>query len=341
MLNQVYRLVSERKFETFVTSNKIEKDTVIVHPTFLSICHADQRYYAFRRKAEIINKKLPMALIHEGIGIVAFSNNENFKPGQRVALVPNLPEEKSEIIGENYLETSKFRSSSVDGLMQEYVFSRPDRLVHLDKSIPDNIAAYIEMLSVSNQAVKRLDKVANKKKDIIGVWGDGNLGYMVSAILRIKFPSSKIYVFGHHRSKLNYFSFADKTFLTDSVPKKIRVDHCIEATGGMGSQLAINQAIDLLNPEGSCVLMGVSENAIGINTRMILQKGLTFIGSSRSSKTDFSEVIGMLKENEVLIDEMSILVDKIFNIKTIDDMVEAFEYDENHSLGKTILKWEL
>ena len=45
--------------------------------------------------------------------------------------------------------------------------------------------------------------------------------------------------------------------------------------------------------------MGVSENRIGINTRDILEKGLTFVGSSRSSYQDFVRAVEILQDEKV------------------------------------------
>ena len=51
----------------------MDDDHVIIRPTHLSICNADQRYYQGTRDPEVLAKKLPMALIHEGIGVVSVS----------------------------------------------------------------------------------------------------------------------------------------------------------------------------------------------------------------------------------------------------------------------------
>ena len=85
------------------------KRQVIVRPTYLSICNADQRYYQGLRDAEILRKKLPMALIHEAIGEVVRDPSGNFKTGDLVVMVPNTPVEEDDIIAENYLRSSKFR----------------------------------------------------------------------------------------------------------------------------------------------------------------------------------------------------------------------------------------
>ena len=62
MLNTVYRLVEPRRFEAQFTNIDISQDDVLVRPTHLSICHADQRYYQGTRAKEVLEKKLPFWL---------------------------------------------------------------------------------------------------------------------------------------------------------------------------------------------------------------------------------------------------------------------------------------
>ena len=82
MLNTVYRLVAPRRFEVAFNDIDLNSDKVVVRPTHLSICHADQRYYQGLRDAEILRKKLPMALIHEAIGEVVRDPSGIFKTGE-------------------------------------------------------------------------------------------------------------------------------------------------------------------------------------------------------------------------------------------------------------------
>ena len=73
MINTLYRLVAPKRFEVAFEDKLLQRDEVIVRPRYLSICHADQRYYQGLRAPEILEKKLPMALIHEGMGEVVYS----------------------------------------------------------------------------------------------------------------------------------------------------------------------------------------------------------------------------------------------------------------------------
>lgn len=61
-----------------------------------------------------------------------------------------------------------------------------------------------------------------------------------------------------------------------------------ECCGGEGSANAIDDIIRYIRPQGVVMLMGVSENKVAVNTRNVLEKGLTLIGCSRSGRADFA-----------------------------------------------------
>lgn len=341
MINQVVRLTSPRQFEVFNIEEEVNDQTTIVRPTFLSICHADQRYYTGSRDKEVLRKKLPMALIHEGIGEVVLDKTGTFEPGQRVVVIPNTPTEKSETIHENYLPSSKFRSSGYDGLMQEYVYSNPDRLVPVPDSLPSVVAAYTELISVAMHGISRLESRINTDEEVFGVWGDGNLGFISSLLLKRVFPNSKIYVFGKNSDKLQYFSFAHAVFQIDEIPADLKISHAIECVGGMGSQDAINQIIDHIKPEGTISLMGVSERPIEINTRMVLERGLTLFGSSRSGREDFEKTIQFLHEHPNACKRLEGLVGINEVITDISQVGPFFEKELQNTWGKAVMKWEV
>lgn len=340
MLNTVYRLTAPRRIEIAFTEIDLFKPEVVVKPTYLSICHADQRYYQGTRDPKVLAQKLPMALIHEGIGEVVYSPVAEFKPGDKVVMIPNTPVEHDDIIAENYLRSSKFRASGFDGFMQEYVQIAPDRLVHLPDGIDPHVAAFTELVSVSVHAIARFDKIAHSRRNIIGVWGDGNLSYMTCVFLRKFFPDSKIYVFGIVEKKLQDFTFVDETILTTEIPADLRVDHAFECVGGNASQIAINQIIDYINPEGTISILGVSEYPVPINTRMILEKGLRMFGSSRSGRADFLKTVEMYEKYPEIVEYLSLMVGNVVTIRHIKQITEAFDSDLKKPMGKTIMKWE-
>ena len=334
MINTIYRLVAPRRFEIAFEDINMFGENAIVRPTNLSICNADMRYYLGTRDAKVLAEKLPMALIHEGIGEVLHDPSGKFQTGDLVVMVPNCPTEKDDYIAENYLRSSKFCGSSMDGFLQEFVEISPNRLVKLPQDIDRNVAAFTEIISVSVHAITRFDKIAHARRDVIGVWGDGNLGYITSLFLKYIFPKSKIAVFGTNREKLNDFTFADETHLVNEVPDGFTMDHAFECVGGNGSP------IGLIKPESTLSILGVSEYPVPINTRMILEKGIRMFGTSRSGVADFKKTVDMYVEHPEIIDYLGNLVSSVNVVRTTTDIKNAFEKDTQKSFGKTIMKWE-
>ena len=341
MLNTVYRLVSPKRIEANFTDIALTADNVLVRPTYLSICHADQRYYQGKREGEILRKKLPMALIHEAVGRVMYDPSGELKTGECVILIPNQPFGKDTVIEENYLESSRFRASSCDGFMQEYVKTDKDRILKVPEGLSDEMGAFTEMVSVCAHTVMRFEKFSHNRRKKIGIWGDGNLSYILSAILSELYTDCQLYVMGVHEEKLATFTFADQTFHVDNIPYDLKIDHAFECVGGSAAQSVIEQIVAHIRPEGSVALMGVSENAIPVNTRMVLEKGLHMFGNSRSGKRDFEKVIELYKTYPQLKTYLLNLIGCVMNVKNIQDMSNAFEYDLNSSFGKTIMRWDV
>lgn len=340
MLNAVYQLKKPRQFEMVYKDITLDDEHIIVRPTHLSICNADQRYYQGNRPEEILAQKLPMALIHEAIGKVIYDPTGTFQVGEQVVMIPNLPEEVDDVIAENYLRSSKFRASGTDGFLQEYVQTVPDRLVKLPEGINPLVAAFTEIVSVSYHAIDRFFKTAHSRVNEIAVWGDGNLGYITSLLIKAMRPEVKLYVLGINEAKLNDFTFADETYHVNRIPEGFAMDHAFECVGGNAAPRAINQIIDYIRPEGTIGILGVTEDLAPINTRMILEKGLRVIGSSRSGRADFQGLVDLYVEQPQVVDYLENIVGEQVIIREIRDISRAFEKDIHKLIGKTIMVWD-
>lgn len=341
MINQVYRLVSPRQFEVTYIEKSINKEEIVVRPTHLSICAADQRYYTGARGEEAMKKKLPMALIHEGIGEVVYDPEGNISPGTKVIIIPNNPIEKDPYVAENYLPTSQFASSGYDGFMQDYIFLNKNRVVILPEEINPNVAAFTELVTIAVHAITRFEQKSIQRRESFGVWGDGNLGYITALLLKKLYPQCKVSLFGKTAYKMSHFTFVDEAYNIVSIPPYTQIDHAFECVGGHGSGIAINQMIDYVKPEGTLNLLGVSEFPVEINTRMILEKGITMIGSSRSGKKDFEATLNIYKELPEVIDYLSVLVEFYIEVTKLEHIIQAFEQDLRGSWGKTIMEWKI
>lgn len=340
MLNAVYQLKKPRQFEMVFKDITFDQEHIIVRPTHLSICNADQRYYQGNRPEEVLKKKLPMALIHEGIGKIMYDPTGQFQVGDRVVMIPNLPCEEDAVIAENYLRSSRFRASGTDGFLQEYVETVADRLVKLPDNINLTVAAFTEIVSVSYHAIDRFMKTSHSRRNAIGVWGDGNVGYITALLLKSRYPEIKVYVMGVNESKLHDFTFVDGTFLVNEIPEDFRIDHAFECVGGNGAHKAINQIIDFINPEGTIGILGVSEDFAPINTRMVLEKGLRIIGSSRSGRKDFVNLVELYKQKPEIVEYLENIVGEQIVVREIKDITKAFEMDIHKLIGKTIMVWD-
>lgn len=338
MINQTYRLIAPKQIRTDFVEFTLDKESIIVRPTYLSICAADQRYYTGSRGTEAMKKKLPMALIHESVGEVVYDPLNEYAIGTNVVMVPNTPTEKSEIIKENYLTSSKFRASGFDGFMQNVVCMNRNLIIPF--TMEPRVASLLELTSVSMNAIENFEKRAYGCKDVIGVWGNGNVGFVTALVLKKLYPQSKIVVCGIGEQKMAYFSFADEIYYVNDMPVDFQVDHAFECVGGHASETAINQIIDHIKPQGTISLMGVSEKSVEINTRMVLEKGLTLLGNSRSNYEDFKRSIELMEKYPDVCEYLLTIISEEIVVHSIEDMHKAFENDLNNTF-KTLMKWEI
>lgn len=338
MISYIYQLIKPKVISVKYTNINLNTGRVIVRPEYMSICHADQRYYFGMRDATVLRKKLPMALIHECMGRVVYSPDGKFEVGDKVVMIPNAP--GKDICGEyeNYRLDSVFSSSGADGFMREFVDLPAERLVSCD-GIKPQVAAMSEFVTIPFHAVSRFERAVQTKIERIGIWGDGGLGYLLALVLKTRFPNAKICVIGMDETKLSMFSFVDETYLADKVPDVFKVDHAFECCGGGGSYYAIKQVIDTINPQGTLMLMGVTEEEVPINTRMVLERGLTLVGCSRSGRTDFENTMEFLRDTKIQ-NRIERIISETVEINSIDDIYKSFDKDMTNPF-KTILKWNI
>ena len=196
MINQTYRLIAAKQIRADFVDIDIDLESVVVRPTYLSICAADQRYYTGSRGRVVMKQKLPMALIHEGVGEVVYDPKGEYPVGTQVVMVPNTPTEDNEIVKSNYLSSSKFRASGFDGFMQNVVNMRRDLIVPF--TVEPRVAVLSELMSVAMNAIETFEKNANSKKDTIGIWGNGNVGFITALLLTMHIiDNSNFYLYAN------------------------------------------------------------------------------------------------------------------------------------------------
>lgn len=339
MINRVYRLKEAGRIEADFGSISLANSAVVVRPKYLAICAADQRYYRGERSPEAMKKKLPMALIHEGMGTVLWDPTNTFTPGEQVVMIPNVAGGDAEFIKENYRRESYFLSSGYDGFMQDYVTLSPEQLVR----IPEDAGIHYvltELLSVACNAISTWRELGRTHVDRFAVWGSGSVGYVTALALRILYPNAHITMVGRSREKLSYCSFADRILQTSENLPENEFDCCFECVGGSSSQLAIDQMITGVRPQGTIVLMGVNEEPVPMRTRMILEKGIAVLGASRSSREDFEMAVDMIRRKKRMENYLKVIISQVVTTKTLKDIDEAFNID-NYMPFKTVMEWKM
>lgn len=338
MINRVFRLVDVKRIEMSQRELALTKQTVIVRPEYMAICQADLRYFLGKRKLEVLQKKLPLALIHEAMGRVLYDATGTYKIGERVVLIPNTTPDQKGIIKGNYRQDSIFRSSDTDGFMQDLIPIPANRLISLPEG-DDRLYVLSEIVSVAFNAIEAFERHALTEKTKIGVWGDGSLGFVVCLVLHTLYPDSEIYIFGKNARKLQRFTFVSQSYLIDAIPKDLSLDHCFECVGSMGSEQAVHQILKMIRPQGCISLLGVSEDPIKIDTRTALAKGILFIGNSRSEKIDFQKAVQLIYSNEFVKRYLRTIISQVCVVRTIEDIYSTFEQSQIKDF-KAIIKWE-
>lgn len=347
MLGKSYKIVEPKRFDLYIEDIKCARDEAIVKIEYGAICKADLRYYVGDRDSRTLGFKYPMNLLHEAVGTIVVDKTNTYKVGDRVVLSPNIVnniEKKCEHcvcnipeLGENYCPQAKFASSNYNGFGKEYVNYPVSNLIKIPLEIDFKVATFIELISVSIAIYRRLKLKGN---ETLAIWGDGILGYILSVVLRHLHMDGRIIAIGKHKDKLSQFT-VDKYFMIgDKNIRNENINIAYECVGGQSSKLAINEAIDNIAVGGDVILTGVAESTIDINTRKILEKGISIHGVTRSNNDDFKKAVEILN-NDVVRINISKLILSEFEINNIIDYYDIFEKEINNKrLGKNILKFK-
>jgi len=337
---------------------------VLLRVMLTGVCHADLRYVSCSRPPHILRERLPLPVFHEGIARVVEVGDEvhNFSRGDLVVVVPNIPcyihdpEKYPDIYracescrpggpGENLCRDVKFLSSNAPGLSRTFLIHPASCIFKLPSGIPEEIAVLTEPLTVIKRAIELAGVNYNSR---VAVLGGGFMGFITAATLSLIVGISRrnLLVTDIFDFKLEKFKdFADILNVKETpIPKDFlsSYDIAFECAGGKAAESTIEQALSLLSPGGTCMLIGVSEEKIPIKTRTLLEKGLTLRGTTRSAAIDYPEVLKWLQRKDFAEVLRRIIYPKIFPADSCDSILSACrtaESPETH--GKVLIDWRL
>ncbi len=358
-----YRLTQPFRIEAVERDVRRERpDDVLVRPRWTGVCASDLKLYAGTRERGALSRKLPLALLHEGVAEVVEAGPKGpLRRGTRVVVVPNIPcyiaypdlypsKEKSCLAcrpggaGENYCLHNLYLSSNTDGMAQT-VFRHPAGLVvAVPREVPDRIAALTEPLTT---IVAGCEKAPIRPGARYLVLGNGPLGQMVAIALTAFYhvPPDAITISGHdwerRRSALGLCgtvvnSDDDQAFAA----LRGTIDVALECVGGNSNGETLARAVDCLRPGGSTILFGPSEKAFLLDTRDVIGKGLVFLGANRSFLPHFITVLERLRDERVQKLLQTVLSDESFFVRSADDLNRALYHAWTKRDGrKTLIAW--
>jgi len=209
--------------------------------------------------------------------------------------------------------------------------------------VPEEIAVLTEPLTVINRAIKQAGVSFGER---VAVLGGGFMGFITAAVLSRIVGISKrdLLVTDIVDIKLEKFKDFAITVNTREKPPAEEFlssfDVAFECAGRRDAETTIDQALSLLSPGGTCLLVGVSEEKIPVKTRTVLDKGLTLRGTTRSAAIDYPEVLEWLRLEEFRKMLAGIIFPTIFAAKDCESVISACriaEKPETH--GKVLIDW--
>lgn len=242
---------------------------------------------------------------HEFSGIVKSVKSEKDKHwlNKRVGIFPLIPCKKCEQCNQHHYEMCldyDYLGSRRDGGFAEYVAVPIWNLIELPESLSFEVGAMLEPLAVAVHAIKKSGVVRGNK---VAILGTGMIGFSIAWFAKI-YGALDVDVIGRSDSKKKIAETLGVHYIsTENEKIEKTYDVVFEA---VGSNQSINSSINIARPGATLVLLGNPEGEIRMDQDIywkILRKQLVLKGTWNSSyennsSCDWSEVIGIIAENQ-------------------------------------------
>ncbi|MFH0990092.1 MAG: alcohol dehydrogenase catalytic domain-containing protein [bacterium] len=298
-----------------VPDPKILNDTdVLIRMKTVGVCGSDVHYYASGRIGSQI-VKFPFIIGHEGSGTVERTGSTvtKVKPGQRIAIEPALSCgrcDQCKAGRENTCRELRFLGNpkQLDGCLSEYIVLHEKCCFPINESMTFEQATLSEPLAIGIYSVERSMIPANATVAILGV---GPIGMSVFHVLRTK-NVGNVYVTDRIDDRLafsimlnpKWFGNPDRMDIVKEISKiePLLLDVVYECSG---NPEAIGQAIQLLKPGGTLVIIGITEtDAISFPIHELRRRELTIINIRRQVHCT-QKAIDLLDRGQITMDSMA------------------------------------
>jgi D-arabinitol dehydrogenase (NADP+) len=239
---------------------------------------------------------------HEFAGVVekVGSAVSRFKPGDRVAVEPNLPCDNCINClnnRQNFCLNWQAVGVTRPGGMAQYV-SVPEKAVFDIGELPFEEGAFMEPLSCVLHGLERLDLAVAAR---VAVLGAGPIGLLFLQGLRLQGAAHLTVVDKNpDRAALAQSLGADISLISLDDLERDTCDAVVDATG---VPLVMSRTLDFVRPGGKILLFGVppAGQKMSIEAFPIFRKGLTILSSFTSLRNSY-QALGLLKSKRILVD---------------------------------------
>ncbi len=257
---------------------------VLVKLEYVGICGSDLHYYEEGRIGAYLVEP-PFVLGHEPGGIVVDVGEEvkNLKIGDRVALEPGKTCGHCEFCKDGRYNLCPdvvfFATPPIDGVFQEYVAHQADLCFKLPENVSTLEGALIEPLAVGFHAAKQGRAHFGQTAVVTGAGCIGLVSMMALKALGV----TEVYIVDLVDKRLEKATELGANQVMNG--KKVdAVQEVLRLTGGRGvdlvidtsgSEVCVNQGIEMLVKGGRLVLVGYSRSGkMNLNTSLICDKEL-------------------------------------------------------------------
>lgn len=331
-------LTAPGKFETRnIPDPKIINDTdVLVRVKIVGVCGSDIHYYTTGRIGSQI-VKYPFIVGHETAGVVEKTGKAvmQVKPGQRVAIDPAVSCGKCDQCKagrENTCRELSFLGApgQLEGAQCEYIVMPEENCFPIKDSMTFEQAALSEPLAIAIYAVERS---ALPTGGNVAILGAGPIGMSVFHVLRTC-DTGNIYVTDKIEERLEFAKKLkpawsgnpDRTNIVKEISnvEPLQMDVVYECSG---DPKAINQAVELLKPGGSLVIVGIPEvDDMSFPIHDLRRKEITIVNVRRQNHCT-QKAIDLLASHEINMDST------VTHRFALEETQKAFELVANYREG--------
>ncbi len=319
-----------------VAKPEIISDTdVLLKIVAVGICGSDIHYFLNGRIGDQVID-YPFTPGHECAAIVEKTGPKvtRLKPGDRVAVDPAVSCERcDQCLRDRPHTCRKLRflgcPNQLEGCLSEYILIPEQNCFPFDKSMTFTQGVLVEPLSIAVYAVNHLQDI---KADKIGILGTGPIGFSVLlAAQKADIPA--IYITDKIQSRIE--AALNAGAIWGGNPDESDIVGVIQnQTSGLdvvfeccGDQAALDQAIELLNPGGKLLILGIPEiDRISFNISRLRHKEIS-IQNIRRQNQCFQTAINMINNGSVEVDFMTT------HIFPLDKAQNAFELASSYEDG--------